>query len=314
MLYQNALTPLTLATTATSAVVATVRADNEIIGKLTAFPINGILTYYYDSLLRNLKIQEETPDFQTVHRVTTPNINIKIDVDGKTFNEVLFCGIQHPKSGKLTNNFKRCSLTSPYQVTYFVKDAVFARLYGSVNGGEFVQLSLIKILDLQNRGAYVTINLHQYYDDLKAQEYDIIRFKFDKLPFRETIRLDATHTDFPFHLCMRNHYGFFDCFRLFGNQENTFDFQSSTMEMLDNQRTIYNETIEKVSLQTGLLEQNEKEIMAQNLQNLDFFEYRDGQVFRLISENKAASKFNTKEYQNTLKLDFKYGSIIRRYL
>lgn len=313
MLYQHALTPLTVATTATSAVIATVKANDIEIGKLTAFPINGMLTYYYDSLLRNLIIQEETPDFQTVYRITRPNILITIDVDGKTFNEVLFCGIQHPTSGKLTNNFKRCSLNSPYQVTYFVKDAVFARLWGSVNGGEYVQLSLMKVLDVQTSGAYLTINLHQYYAELKVQEYDVVRFKFDKLPFRETIRLDATYTDFPFHLVMRNNYGFFDCFRLFGNQESTFDYQNNVMETFDNQKTIYNETTEKISLNTGLLEQNEKETIAQNLKNLDFFEYRDGQTFRLISENKAASKFNSKEYQDNLKLDFRYATITRRY-
>ena len=313
MLFQHALTPLTLATTATSAVVATVKANGIEIGKLTAFPNKGILTYYYDSLLRNLKIQDDTPDFQTVYKISRTNIAIQIDVDGKTFNDVLFCGIQHPKSGKLTNNFKRNSLNSPYQVTYFIKDAVFARLYGSVNGGEWMQLSLIKVLDLQDRGAYLTINLHDYYDDLNATEYDVVRFKFDKLPFRETIRLDATYTDFPFHLVMRNNYGFFDCFRLFGNQETTFDYQNNTMETFDNQRTIYAESTEKVSVQTGLLEQNEKETIAQNLQNLDFFEYREGQTLRLISENKAATKFNTKEYQDNLKLDFRYAAITRRY-
>lgn len=313
MLFQHALTPLTLITTATSAVVATVRANGIEIGKLTAFPINGILTYYYDSLLRTLKIQEDTPDFQTVYRITKPNFAIQVDVDGKTFNDVLFPGIQHSPTGKLNNNFKRCAVDSPYQVTYFVQENVFARLYGSVNGGEYISLTLIKLLGLQEIGAYLTINLHQFYDELNANEYDVIRFKFDKLPFRETIRLDATYTDFPFHLCMRNNYGFFDCFRLFGNQENTLDYQNNTMETFDSQRTIYNETIEKVSLQTGLLEQNEKEFITHNLQNLDFFEYRDGKTFRLISENKAASKFNTKEYQDNLKLDFRYATTTRRY-
>jgi hypothetical protein len=313
MLFQNALTPLTLSTTATSAVVATVRANGIEIGKLTAFPLNGVLTYYLDSLLPKLKIQEDTPDFISPYRITKPNIPIQIEVDGKTINEVLYCGITHPTTGKLTNNFKRSAADSPYQVTYIVKEAVFARLYGSVNGGEYVELTLIKILDVQDLGAYLTLNLHQYYGKLNATDYDVVHFKFDKLPFTETIRLDATYTDFPFHLAMRNDYGFFDCFRFFGGQEITYDYQNNNMESLNAQRTVYNESTEKISLQTGLLEQNEKQIIAQNLQNLDFFEYRNGQPLRLISENKAAPKFSTREYQDNLKLEFRYATITRRY-
>ncbi len=315
MLYQNDLKPLVVTTTTQAfAIYATVKANDTILGDLLAFPLINVCKYYYDSLLRRLKIQEDLPDFQTKYRITKPNIIVETIVDGQTFTEVLTCGTTFPSSNRLTNNQKRTTLDSPFQVVYFIKDAVFAHLFGSVNGGAYTDLGLIKVLDVATKGAFLTINYHQYYAELGANEFDIVSFKFDKLPFRETIKLDAIYTDFPFILVMRNQYSFFDTFRFFGNQENTLDFQSNTIEGYSETRTVYNETIEKVSVQTGLLELKEKAIIAENLKNLDLFQYKNGTLYRLTSEMKSINKLTTKDAQDTLKLDFRYAFNTRRYL
>ena len=313
MLYQNDLKPLVITTTSQAfAIYASVKADAKKLGDLLAFPLVNKCIFYYDSLLRRLKIQEDLPDFETPIRKTTPNVTITTEVDGQTISDTLTAGTTFPASNRLTNNQKRSSIDAPFQVVYFTKEAISERLYGSVNGGSYIDLGSIKILDVATKGGFITINYHKFYEQLNAKDYDVLNFKFAN--FRETIQLNAIYSDFPFVLVMRNQYGFFDTFRLFGNQENNLDFQSNTIETNTELRTIYSESIEKISVQTGLLEQNEKRIIGQNLQNLDLFEYRNGSCLRLINELKNINLFSAKEAQDSLKLEFRYATTNRKYL
>lgn len=313
MLFQNELSPVIIPTEATTPVVALVKSNDVEIGKLTGFPIDGKLTYYLESILLSIAIKEPSPDFVTKYLITKPNPTITIEAGETVITEVLTCGSKHPTDFRLTNNARRASIDSPYQVTYFVTEAVFAKLYGSVNDGEFVELAMMKVLSLNEGGAFLTVNYHKFYEELGASEYDTVNFKFDKLSFVENIKLDAIYTDFPFNLVMRNQYGFWDCFRLTGSQEQPLEFVGNTMENTDGQRTTYNETTEKISVNTGYLEQNERQYIANNLMNLDFYEYRNDTLFRIISDNKNILRSSTKEVQDQLKLDFKYAKIIRRY-
>lgn len=311
MIHQNEISPLIFDTEATTPVIASVFLNDEIVGKLTGFPVNGKLTYYLESLLQNIKIQEDTPDFVTKYRITKPNYSVKVTADNQNYTDTLTCGNTFPVSGKLTNNQKRSAIDAPYQVVYFVQDAAFARLSASVNGTEFVELELIKVLDV-GTGKFLIINYHQYYQELNLSDYDTVTFKFDTLPFVEVITFNAIYTDSPFFLVMRNQYGFWDCFKFFGNQENNLEFSENTMENYKNVSAIYNEITEKVSIETGLLEQNEKVIIANNLMNLTFFEYRDFKLFSLIKAMKNIQSFNFKDAQDTLKLEFSYSAITRR--
>lgn len=309
MIFQNQIQPIKIPTTSTKPVVGIL--NNTI--KLTAFPLDGNLSFYLDSEFRTLKIQEETPDFETPYRIIKPNVAINFTADGIAIDDFVTCGVQHPTSLKLTNNLKRLSVDSPFQVVYFLKEAAIVRLYASVNGGAFREMEFIKILSLDGGGAFLIMNYHTYYQELNLNPFDTVSFKFDKLPFREIVKMDAIYTDYPFHLAVRNQYGFWDCFRFFGSQEINNEFQNNTLESLEELRSVYGESYQKVSLNTGLLEQNEKQFIAQNLQNLDFFEVRDNAIFRLISETKTANVFSSKEYQDNIKLDFRYALTTRKY-
>ena len=233
--------------------------------------------------------------------------------EGTRIDDFLTCGNPHPTSNKLTNNLKRLSVDSPFQVVYFIKDAVFARMSASVNGEAFREIELMKVLSLDGGGAFLIINYHTYYQNLNLKPFDTVAFKFDNLPFHENVKMDAIYTDYPFFLSMRNQYGFFDCIRLHGSQELSNEITNSTLESSDGLRSVYAESYQKISLNTGLLEQNEKQFIAQNLQNLDFFEFRDNTLFQLISDNKTVNQFTTKEYQDNLKLEFRYAQTTRKY-
>ena len=309
MIYQNQLSPISIPTTSISPVVGTL--NNTI--KLTGFPLNGNLTYYLNSEFRSLKIQEDSPDFETPYRIIKPNIAIKFTADGTAIDDFLTCGVQHPASRKLTNNLKRLTLESPFQAVYFLKEAVFARMSASVNGAPFREIELIKVLSLDGGGAFLIINYHAYYNVLNLKPFDSVCFKFDKLSFREIVKMDAIYTDYPFHLAMRNQYGFWDCFRLFGSQEINTEFQNNNLETLDELRTIYTESYRKLSINTGHLEQNEKQYIVRNLENLDFFEFRNNTLYRLISETKTANQFSSKDYQENVKLEFRYAITTRKY-
>ena len=186
-------------------------------------------------------------------------------------------------------------------------------MFASVNGEAFREIELMKVLSLDGGGAFLIINYHTYYQYLNLKPFDTVAFKFNDLPFHEIVKMDAIYTDYPFFLSMRNQYGFFDCIRLHGSQELSNELTNNTLESLDGLRSVYAESYQKISLNTGLLEQNDKQFIAQNLQNLDFFEFRDNTLYQLISENKTVNQFTTKEYQDNLKLEFRYAQTTRKY-
>lgn len=312
MIYQNNLKEISFNTQANSPQIATLKANDEEIGKLTAFPKGGKIIYYLDSILRNIAIQEDTPDFETKFRFTTPNVAISLLADNQEYTETLTCGTIFPLKNRLSNTQKRIAFDTPYQVTYFLSDAVITRLYGSVNGGAFVELAYIKAVAIP-KGAFLTINYHQFYSELGATENDVINFKFDKLEHTETIKFNAQYTDFPFILVMRNTWGFWDTFRLHGNQESSFDFQQNSIENIGGVRPIYQESTEKLTIETGLLEQGEKETIARNFQNLDLFRYQNKQLTRLINSAKNIQSVNLRDTQDNLKLEFSIATITRRY-
>jgi hypothetical protein len=320
MTHQNDLKPIVFDTVATDKVIGSVSINNVPKHNLSGFPVSGKLTYYYDSVLSRLKIMEDLPDFETPIRLTKPNLKVSFLADGHTRNIFLTCGNTFPTNRILSNIQIRKTLSAPNHVTYFVKEPCVAKLYGKVNDGAWIKLDQItifdepdKILGLSEAGAFLFVNYHKYYSILNPQEFDEISFKFDTLPFKHYTKLDATYTDFPFYLTMRNQYGFFDNFRLSGNQEVGFSFARNSIENNDAVKHVFAETTRKITVFTGLLEQKEKAAIAVNLQNLDIFQYLNGNHIRVLNELKDINVLNTKEFQDWHKLELSYSKITRRY-
>jgi hypothetical protein len=320
MIHQNDLQPITFITDATDKVIAFIKINDVITYKLSGFPVEEKLTYYYESILSRLKIMEDLPDFTTPLRLTKPNIKVSISARDHIRNNYLTCGCKFPSSGILGNIQIRKTLNAPNHVTYFVKEPCIAKLFGRVNEGTWIELDHITIIDEPNQilglsegGAFLFVNYHRYYDILNAQEFDEISFKFDKLPFKHYTVLDATYTDFPFYLTMRNQYGFFDNFRLSGNQEINLSFVHNSLENNDSVKHVFAETTKKIIVLTGLLEQKEKAAIAVNLQNLDLFQYLNGNHIRVLNDLKDINVLNTKEFQDFHKLQLSYSKITRRY-
>ncbi|MEA5458709.1 hypothetical protein VB796_06660 [Arcicella sp. LKC2W] len=305
MIYQGNIKPLIITSTATIPTIASVLVDDIEVGKLTGFPINGKITYYLESLLLSLKLQEQTPDFETKVRAVNFNKEVKIIVDNQIITDTLLGGVDIPHTQRLTNNPKRAALDHPYQVVYYLNKPIFGKLYASVNGGAYTEIDHVK--SVANR--HLIINYHKYYEELNLQEYDKVIFHFGD--FREVINLNAYYTDTPFILTMRNKYGFWDCFKFYGNQENHFDFAQTVIENMTESVPVYNEITEKVIIESGLLEGNERYIIAENLSFLDTYEYRNGQFFRLINTQKSIVARKLKDTQDTHKLEFQYANIKR---
>lgn len=320
MTHQNDLKPIVFDTVATDKVIGTVSINNVPKHSLSGFPVLGKLTYYYDSILSRLKIMEDLPDFETPIRLTKPNLKVSLKAEGRTRNIFLTCGNTFPINRIVSNIQIRKTLEAPNHVTYFVKEPCVAKLFGKVNLGNWVELDQITIIDEPNKvlgltegGAFLFVNYHKYYSILNPQEFDEVSFKFDTLPFKHYTKFDATYTDFPFYLTMRNQYGFFDNFRLSGNQELGLSFVRNSIENNESVKHIFAETTKKLTVFTGLLEQKEKAAIANNLQNLDMFQYLNGNHIRVLNELKDINVLNTKEFQDFHKLELSYSKITRRY-